>query len=156
MNLPARFKLLAAISVMTGLCFCTHAQLRDGGIDPKNLGKGVWIYSMTDATNKLGGHATSVTNVNSLMQFYRSAGLRYCLVKAATSDKLFGDCYAGPQFTSNIVNTAHSNGIAVFGYNRSYGSNIVGGNFMAHYVFHQGRGGFVFDAESEWESGHAW
>ena len=118
MNLPARFKLLAAISVMTGLFFCTHAQLRDGGIDPKNLGKGVWIYSMTDATNKLGGHATGVTNVNSLMQFFKSAGLHYCLIKAATSDQLFNACYASPQFTSNLVNTAHSNGIAVFGYNR--------------------------------------
>ena len=149
MNLPARFKLLAAISVMTGLFFCTHAQLRDGGIDPKNLGKGVWIYSMMDATNKLGGHVASVTNVNSLMQFYRSAGLRYCLVKAATSDKLFGDCYAGPQFTSNLVNTAHSNGIAVFGYNRSFGSNIVGEISVADYVFNQGADGFVFDAEAE-------
>src|ERR1035441_2535510 len=116
MNLPARFKLLAAITVMTGLGFFCHAQLRDGGIDPKNLGKGVRICSMMDATNKLGGHVASVTNVNSLMQFYKSVGIRYFIVKAATSDKLFGDCYAGPQFTSNIVNTAHSNGIAVFGY----------------------------------------
>src|ERR1017187_237918 len=156
MNLPARFKLLAAISVMTGLFFCTHAQLRDGGIDPKNLGKGVWIYSMTDATNKLGGHATGVTNVNSLMQFYKSAGLHYCLIKAATSDQLFNACYASPQFTSNLVNTAHSNGIAVFGYNRSYGSNIVGEISIADYVFNQGADGFVFDAEAEWESGHAW
>jgi hypothetical protein len=141
---------------MTGLFFCTHAQLRDGGIDPKNLGKGVWIYSMTDATNKLGGHATGVTNVNSLMQFYKSAGLHYCLIKAATSDQLFNACYASPQFTSNLVNTAHSNGIAVFGYNRSYGSNIVGEISIADYVFNQGADGFVFDAEAEWESGHAW
>jgi hypothetical protein len=156
MNLPARFKLLAAITVMTGLGFFCHAQLRDGGIDPKNLGKGVWIYSMMDATNKLGGHVASVTNVNSLMQFYKSVGIRYFIVKAATSDKLFGDCYAGPQFTSNIVNTAHSNGIAVFGYNRSYGSNIVGEISVADYVFNQGADGFVFDAEAEWETGHAW
>src|ERR1035438_3329525 len=103
MNSPARLKLLAVITVMAGLAVCARAQIRDGGIDPKNLGKGVWIYSMMDATNKLGGHATSVTNVGSLMQFYQSAGLRYCIIKAATSDKLFGDCYAGPQFTSNIV-----------------------------------------------------
>src|ERR1017187_9795836 len=104
MNSPARLKLLAVITVMAGLAVCARAQFRDGGIDPKNLGKGVWIYSMMDATNKLGGLVASVTNVNSLMQFYKNVGIRYFIVKAATSDKLFGNCYAGPQFTSNIVN----------------------------------------------------
>lgn len=140
-----------------GLCASAGAGvIRDGGIEPANLGKGVWIYSMMDATNKLGGHIAGVTNVNSLMQFYQSSGLRYCLIKAGTSDQLFGDCYSGPQFTSNLVNAAHSNGIAVFGYNRSYGSNLVGEISIANYVFNQGADGFVFDAEAEWESGHAW
>ena len=50
------------------------------------------------------------------------------------------------------VNTAHSNGIAVFGYNRSYGTNLVGEVVMADYIFNQGADGFVFDAEAEWEN----
>jgi hypothetical protein len=96
-----------------------HGQIRDGGIDPWNLGKGDYVYAMTDATNRLGGHISSVTNENSLMLFYKSQGIRYFIVKAATNDKLFGDCYPGPQFTSNLVNMAHTNGILIFGYNRS-------------------------------------
>ena len=141
---------------MLGVLFCGHAQIRDGGIDPWNLGKGVWVFSMLDATNKAGGHITSVTNENSLMLYYKSQGIRYFIVKAATNDKLFGDCYPGPQFTSNLVNVAHTNGILIFGYNRSYGSNIVGEVSVADYVFNQGADGFVFDAEAEWETGHAW
>ena len=156
MNLRARLKFSPAMVLLVGFVFCAQAQVRDGGIDPNNLGKGVWIYSLMDATNKLGGHISSVTNLNSLMQFYRSVGIRYCLVKAGTSDQLFADCYAGAQFTSNVVNTAHSNGVAVFGYNRSYGSNVVGEIALATYVFKQGADGFVFDAEAEWETGHAW
>src|SRR6267378_6479196 len=75
-------------------------QLRDGGIDPSNLGKGDWLYSVSDATNRLGNHVSSVTNENSLMLFYRSQGIRYMIVKAATSDFLFKGCYNFPQFTS--------------------------------------------------------
>lgn len=152
----ARLKWPAALALVMAATVCGRAQIRDGGIDPKNLGKGVWVYSLTDATNKLGGHISSVTNVNSLMQFFRSSGIRYVIVKAATSDTLFKGCYATPQFTSNLVNTAHSNGLAVFGYNRSYGANIAGEVAVADYVFNQGADGFVFDAEAEWESGNAW
>jgi len=156
MNICARIKLLAVFGLILSVFFAGRAQVRDGGIDPKNLGKGVWIYALTDATDRVGGHSASVTNVNSLMQFFHSQGLRYCIVKAGTSDQLFNGCYATPQFTSNLVNTAHSNGIAVFGYNRSYGSNIVGEIAVANYVFNQGADGFVFDAEAEWETGSAW
>ena len=132
------------------------AVLRDGGIDPANLGKGDWVYSMTDATNRLGGHVNSVTNETSLMLFYKSQGIRHFIVKAATSDKLFNGCYGGPQFTSALVNIAHANGILIFGYNRSYGSNIVGEISIPDYVFSQGADGFVWDAEAEWENTAPW
>ncbi len=155
MNCFARLKLPTVVLAMLALAVCARAQIRDGGIDPKNLGKGVWIYAMKDATNKLGGHITAVTNINSLMAYYKSIGLRYCIIKSATSDKLFGDCTTGGQLTSNLVSIAHSNSILVFGYNRSYGTNIAGEVAMADYVFNQGADGFVFDAEAEWETGHA-
>jgi hypothetical protein len=156
MKLLARFKLPAIILVMLALAVCARAQIRDGGIDPKNLGKGIWIYAMKDATNRLGGHVASVTNINSLMQYFKSSGLTHCIIKAGTGDQFFTDCTIGPQFTSNIVNTAHSNGIAVFGYNRSSGANIAGEVAIADYCFNQGADGFVFDAESEWETGNPW
>src|SRR5215467_13405560 len=93
-----------------------RAQIRDGGIDPKNLGKGDWIFSITDATNKLGGHVSSVTNENSLMLFYKSQGIRYMIVKAGTGATLFNGCYGFPQLTPNLCNVAHANGILIFGY----------------------------------------
>ena len=150
---PVVFLLLAILTLSLA---SARAQIRDGGVDPRNLGKGIWIFSMVDATNKLGGHIPGVTNENSLMLHFKSVGIRHMIVKAATSITLFGDCKPGPQFTSNLVNTAHANGIQIFGYNRSFGSNIVGEVAVADYVFNQGADGFVYDAEAEWESGNAW
>ena len=109
--------------------------IRDGGIDPANLGKGDWIVTMTDATNRLGGHINSVTNENSLMLFYKSLGVRYIVIKAATSNYLFKGCYTFPQFNSNVVNIAHTHGIKVFGYNRSYGGDIPGEIAISDHVF---------------------
>src|SRR5439155_7161453 len=108
------------------------------GIDPWNLGKGEWVYSMTDATNIVGGHISSVTNENSLMLFYKSQGIRYFIVKAGTAATLFNGCYSFPQFTSALCNTAHANGILIFGYNRSYATNTAGEVAIADYVFNQG------------------
>jgi hypothetical protein len=133
-----------------------HGEIRDGGIDPWNLGKGDWVYSITDATNRVGGHVSSVTNENSLMLFYKSQGVRYFIIKSATSDKLFNGCYNFPQFTTNLVNIAHANGILIFAYNRSYGSNVVGEIALCDYFFQRGADGFVFDAEAEWESNQSW
>src|SRR5258708_7511882 len=99
------------------LCPRAGAELRDGGIDPANLGKGDWIYCVTDATNRLGGHVGLVTNEISLMQFYRSQGIRYVIVKAATSDQLFNGCLKAPQFTKSLVGAAHRSGLWIFGYN---------------------------------------
>ena len=130
----------------------TFAVIRDGGIDPANLGKGDWIYSIQDATNKLGGHVTSVTNENSLMLFYKSVGIRYVIVKTGTGTSLYNACYGFPQLTSNFVNVAHSNNILVFGYNRSFATNTAGEVAIADFVFNHGGDGFVWDAEAEWES----
>ena len=98
----------------------------------------------------------SVTNENSLMLFYKSQGVRYIIVKAATSDELFNGSYSFPQFTRNLVNTAHAHGILIFGYNRSYGENVPGEIAISDFVFNQGADGFVWDAESEWESSQPW
>src|SRR6266496_6447083 len=132
------------------------AVLRDGGIDPANLGKGDWIYFMSTATNRLGGNISSVTNETSLMLFYKSIGIRYIIIKAAMSDQLFNGSYRTPQFTRQLVNLAHTQGLLIMGYNRSCGENVAAEIAVADYVFHQGADGFVWDAESEWESHQPW
>ena len=149
-------RLLLVLLVGFAVVMPASGVIRDGGIDPANLGKGDWVYSMTDATNRLGGHVNSVTNETSLMLFYRSQGIRYFIVKAATNAKLFNGCYGSPQFTSALVNIAHANGILIFGYNRSYGSNVLAEIAISDYVFNQGADGFVWDAEAEWENNQPW
>ena len=57
-----------------------------------------------------------------------------------------------PVFTSNLVNLAHANGLKIFGSNRSWGNDIPGEIGMADYVFTNGADGFIYDAESEWET----
>src|SRR4051812_46925087 len=99
------------------------ADTRDGGIDPSNMGKGDWIYSVRDATNGLGGHVPAVTNLSSLMRFYKGQGVRYLVVKAATSDSFYNGCQSAPQFNTALVRAAQTNSILIFGYNRSYGAN---------------------------------
>ena len=148
---PSLFAILSALFCLA-LVRPSDAQVRDGGVDPWNLGKGDWVYSISDATNKLGSHVASVTNENSLMLFYKSQGIRYIIVKAGTGDTLFNSCYPFPQFRANLVNIAHAYGILIFGYNRSYATNVAGEVGIADFVFNQGADGFVWDAESEWES----
>lgn len=143
---------LAGLVLFFGLA-TSFGQIRDGGIDPWNLGKGDWIYSIRDATNQLGGHVAGVTNENSLMQFYHSQGIRYVVVKTGTGASLYNGCYPFPQLTPYFINTAHNHGVWVFGYNRSYGTNVAGEVAIADFVFNQGADGFVWDAEAEWESG---
>ena len=145
---------IAAVLSCAALSLC--AQIRDGGIDPWNLGKGEWLYYMNSATNHLAGNVTSVTNEDSLMGYLKSQGVRYVIVKAATSDQLFTGSYRFPQFTSNLVNSAHQNGLRIFGYNRSFGANVPGEIAISDYVFQQGADGFVWDAEAEWESNQPW
>src|SRR5689334_25372738 len=100
--------LMASLFAALQFALPVTAQIRDGGIDPKNLGKGDWVYSMTDATNKLGGHIGSVTNENSLMLFYKSQGIRYMIVKIGTGATLFNGCYGFPQLTTYLINIAHA------------------------------------------------
>ncbi len=133
------------------------AVIRDGEIDPANLGKGDWIYSMKDATNKLGGHIASVTNEVSLMKYYKSIGVCYIIIKMGTGSTNYTGCYTSPnQITTNLCTIARTNGIWIFGYTRSYGSDIAGEVALANYNFNCGADGFVFDAEAEWEQQQPW
>lgn len=132
------------------------AQVRDGGIDPWNLGKGDWIYYVSMATNKLGGNVPAVTNLPSLMAWYTNAGVQYLIVKAGTGSTNFNGGGTTPQFNPELVAQAHLKGLKIFGYTRSWGKDIPGEIAMADYVFNQGADGFVLDAEAEWESGNSW
>jgi hypothetical protein len=129
-----------------------QAVIRDGGIDPGDLGKGDWIYQMNRAVARCNGHVPSVTDLPGLMVYLKNQGMRYIIVKAGIGAELFSTPGFTPQFTSNLVNSAHAAGLWVFGYTRSYGTNTAGEVRLANYVFQQGADGFVWNAEAEWES----
>jgi hypothetical protein len=129
----------------------SRAQIRDGGIDPHNLGKGDWIYILANAVNHLGGPVSGVTNLASLMAYEKNQGLQYIIIKAGDGATRFPSD-VNPQFTSDVVNAGHAAGLKVFGYGFSYGTDIPGEQAIADYVFNQGADGFVFDAEGAWES----
>ena len=159
---PARRFVLPVIALLALNVAAPSArsQIRDGGIDPANLGQGGWLYLLHNATNHLSPNKiAAVTNENSLFQYLRGQGLRYVIVKVGTSDQLYTDTTytaTSPVFTSNLVSLAHANGLKIFGSNRSYGSNILGEVKIADYVFTNGADGFIYDAESEWESSSSW
>ena len=152
--------LCRAVRVITRIAVCLLAcqlinsaegVIRDGGIDPSNLGKGEWIYQMHHAIAQCNGNVPSVTDVPSLMIYLKNQGVRYIIVKAGTGADLFGVPGFNPQFTSSLVNSAHAAGLWIFGYSRSYATNTAGEIAIADYVFSQGADGFVWDAEAEWE-----
>ncbi|MEO7677635.1 MAG: hypothetical protein ABIV39_12810 [Verrucomicrobiota bacterium] len=140
-----------ALLVVRGFTQPVSGVIRDGGIDPANLGKGDWIYYMSAARAQLGGNVASVSSDASLFAFEKSQGIRYVIVKAGTGSTNFPSA-GSPQFTTSLVNAAHNAGLLIFGYTRSYGSNIPGETTLANYVFNCGADGFVFDAEGEWET----
>jgi hypothetical protein len=155
-------KLFGALLLMLLASGPAGAVIRDGGIDPANLGQGGWLYLLHDATNHLSpNNISAVTNENSLFQYLKGQGLRYVIVKVGTSNTLWFDTSystTSPMFTSNLVYLAHANGLKIFASNRSWGNDLPGESRIADYVFTKGADGFIYDAEAEWETGssHPW
>src|ERR1051325_5018725 len=125
--------------------------IRDGGIDPSNLGKGDWIYILSNAQNQLGGNAPAVSNLTSLMIYEKNQGLQYLIIKSAEEGTLYPSA-GSPQFTGAVVDAGHGAGLQIFGYGRVYRTDVPGGIALVDYVFGPGADGFVVDAEGEWES----
>lgn len=146
--------LCGSLLLSLGLAQNASAVLFDGGVDSENLGKGDWIYFLSQATNHLGGHVSSVVNIPTLMSYYQSQGIDFIIVKAGTGSTNFNGSGSTPQFTTTLVNEAHAKGIKIMGYTRSYGDNVQGEINIATSCFNKGADGFVIDAEAEWEAGH--
>ena len=147
-------RLLFVLALLFRLC-ATGAEtpIRDGGINPANLGKGDWIWYVSWATNQLGGAAPGVVNLPTLMSYYKAQGLQYIVVKAGTGSTNFNGGGSGPQFNSNLVHHAHAAGLLIFAYTRSYDDDVPGEIDMATRCFALGADGWIIDAESEWENG---
>lgn len=126
------------------------ATVMDNGVDPENLGTGQWIYFMEQATNRLGGNVEGVTDIPSLMRFYKKSGVDFIIVKSGTGAQVFPE--NNSQFTKELVDAAHKTGLKIFGYTRSDGKDVPGEIALAISNIELGADGFVIDAEAEWES----
>ena len=72
---PVAAVLFTLVVLVAGGFAARAAVIRDGGINPANLGKGTWIYILPNAINQLGGTVPAVTNLPSLMAFFTTRSI---------------------------------------------------------------------------------
>jgi hypothetical protein len=143
-------KLFATFACLAALFSFAQESKALEGIDPKNMGKGDWIWSISISIAKLNNQVPGVTDIQSLMSYEKNQGMSYVIVKAGTGSTNYPT--TGNQFTANLVNQAHKVGLKIFAYTRSYGTDIPGELALATNCLALGADGFVIDAEAEWES----
>jgi hypothetical protein len=155
-RIKRHFHCLAGLWVLGALAGPIRAEMFDGGVNSANLGKGEWIYVVANATNHLADtrpgpcYVAEVRDIASMMAYFKTnLALQYIAVKAGDGGNPYPSSTA-PQFTSGLVADAHAQGLKIFGYTRSYGTNLPGELGIATDVFECGADGFIFDAEAEW------
>jgi hypothetical protein len=125
-----------------------QAQVPPNGVNPSRLGKGDWIWVVSEAESRLG-----VTNTQAIIDYEAGLGMQWIAVKC-------GDGTNAPpvywtQFNSTLVAQAHAAGLKIFGWAYAYGynSNYVTGEInTAMQALNLGADGFIVDAETEYES----
>ena len=140
-RLPVNIAIIAVLCSLTGLARSARAEMFDGGVNSANLGKGEWIYVLANAVNHLADSSCStcrvpeVTDVSSLMAYFKTnLSLQYVVVKAGDGGTPY-PASSNPQFTTNLVSAAHAQGLKIFGYTRSYGTDLSGELSIATNVF---------------------
>jgi hypothetical protein len=155
-QLPITIAIIAVLCALAALARSARAEIFDGGVNSANLGKGEWIYVLANAVNHLADSScptcrvAEVTDVSSMMAYFKTnLSLQYVVVKAGDGGTPYPSS-SNPQFTTGLVSAAHAQGLKIFGYTRSYGTDLPGELSIATNVFKCGADGFVFDAEGEW------
>lgn len=141
------FARIAAVALLLWVFLAANlrAGLLDYGVDPAHLGKGDWIYILSNATYVYN------CSVPALMALEKSQGMNFVIVKAGESNTYFPNNNT-PQFTASLVTAAHNAGLKIFGYTRSYGRDIPGELNIITNILNLGADGYVVDAETEWET----
>ena len=109
------------------------------GVDPHNLGKGDWIWQIASARASAG----ATTNLQ-LFQYLKNKGMSWVTVKAGDGST------AWTQFSTQLVNDAHTAGLKIFGWTYMYGTNPTGEANVAKAALAKGADGFIIDAEAEY------
>ena len=117
------------------------------GVDPNNLGKGMWIYVLSSANYNCTG---SSSNTNGMLDYLVNHDIDWISVKCGDGTTYWS------QFSSSLVSKAHDRNLKIFGYNRCkypysayYEANVL------RTALSKGADGAIFDAESEYEGNYS-
>ncbi|MDB5322136.1 MAG: Peptidoglycan-binding domain 1 protein [Phycisphaerales bacterium] len=114
-------------------------------VDPYNMGKGDWIWTLSNARANTG----TSTNL-ALFQYMKSKGMKWAIVKAADGTS---STYGSTQFTAQLVADAHTAGLKLFAYQYVRGADPAGEAAAAKAVIARANpDGLAIDAEGEYEA----
>jgi len=113
----------------------------DNGVDPFNLGKGDWIWIMSNTKTALG-----VPDVQGVIDYEKNKGMQWITVKCGDG----GSAYT--QFDTDLVTRCHAAGLKVFGWAYAYGNNVQGEINVALNCLSKGADGIIIDAEAQYET----
>jgi hypothetical protein len=119
----------------------------DHGIDPNNLGKGMWIYIVSDANLNCTG---SSTNTDGMLDYLVNHDIDWISVKCADGTTYW------TQFSTTLVTKAHARNLKIFGYNRcKYPNSAATEGAKLNTALSYGADGAIFDAETEYEGNYS-
>jgi hypothetical protein len=117
------------------------------GVDPNNLGKGMWIYILSDANLNCTG---SSTNTDGMLDYLVNHDIDWISVKCADGTTYWS------QFSTSLVSKAHARNLKIFGYNRcKYPSSAASEGARLNTALSYGADGAIFDAEAEYEGNYS-
>lgn len=109
-----------------------------------NLGRGVWIYDLSQAED---------ADPAAIVAKAKQAGLRHIILCTARGGEWFG--HSPRAKVEELITLCHNEGIRFFGYERCYAKLPLGEAEQAIETLKLGADGFIFDMEGEYQSpGH--
>ncbi len=143
---------LAVVGGLAGPAAGAKVPIRDNGVDPYHLGKGDYVWIPSAGVNNNG-----FANLQQLIDFEKSKGMKYLVVKSSQSDAGFTG-----NFTSDLVTRCHKAGLKIFAFPYAIGGAYLQTDInqaLAIMAVKDGDGvpmdGYVIDAESEWSGQYA-
>lgn len=137
--------LRAALScAVVGACSILFSGQARAAVDPTNMGKGDWIYVVSQAQTAVGA-----ANLQGLIDYQVSKGMKYLIVKAGHGPVWWS------QFNTDLITRCHAAGLQIFGYGRCFGDDVTGEINIGKQVLALGADGFIINAEIEYEGKNA-
>ena len=105
--------LITSVVAAACLFWCLAMAALDNGVDAANLGKGNWLWVLSDCESNIGAPG----NLQALIDFERARGMRWLVVKSSDGGQVWS------QFNSDLVTRCHNAGLKVFSFGYVYGGS---------------------------------